>query len=289
LRIGSLTILKKELHFSVHTKASQFFGMIEGVGGVAELVPAIVIAFPSVSLLLTGDKKLEIVGTFDRMHYAPFRFAGAVVPDCCLEHIELVGHAKRVGGLLLNKVILGYVMIDFMLYRDDGGLKLMGYDIRLNAFPSFLMSTYMTLCAGFNAESGRVVLLRHVGEGTARPIRHVVVQNAVTHAGLGLVSMKDIRKTCYAEGIFFDLLNRTGFRMVFFDMPTKGKNFVLQAAANPEAALLHAERSYTFLLKLFAQKAGTDGISTLANGLLAIRKFRERVFVEQKIPVPLPL
>jgi hypothetical protein len=199
-----------------------------------------------------------------------------------------VGHANRVGGLLLNKGVAGYVIIDFMLYQDDGGQKLMGYDIRLNAFPSLLMSTYMTLCAGFNAESGRVVLLRHVGEGVAHPSRHIVVQNAVTHPGLGLVSMKDIRKTCYAEGLFFDVLNRAGFRMMFFDMPTKGKNFVLQAAVNPEAALLHAERSYTFLLKLFGQKAGTDGISTLANGLLAIRKFRERVFVEQKSPVPLP-
>jgi hypothetical protein len=63
---------------------------------------------------------------------------------------------------------------------------------------------------------------------------------------------------------------------------------VLQTATNPEIALLHAEKSYTFLVKFFAQKAGIDGIRTLTNGLLAIRKFRERVFVEQKIPVPLP-
>jgi hypothetical protein len=275
--------LKNELHCS-----ADFLSMIETVGAVAELVPRIILAFPSVSLLLSGDRRIQIVGTFDRIHSAPFKFSGAVIPEYCLDYQELVGHARRLGGVLLNHGVVGYVTIDFLLYQDDEGLKMIGYDIRINSFPSLLMSAYMTLCAGFNQETGKMLLLKHVGEAVVNPARHVVIQNAVTHPGMGLVAMKDIKRTCFAEGMFFDLLNRTGFKMVFFDIPVKGKNFVLSAAVTPELALLNAERGWAFLLKLFGQKAGTDGASTLANGLQGIRRYRERLFVQGRVPVPLP-
>jgi hypothetical protein len=281
--LGGDGSLKKELRCS-----ADFLRTIESVGAVAELVPRIVLAFPSVSLFLSGDRHIKIIGTFDRIHYAPFKFSGAVIPEYCLDYQELVGHARRVGGVLLNRGVVGYVTVDFLLYQDDEGLKMIGYDIRINSFPSLLISAYMTLCAGFNEETGKVLLLRHVGEGVVNPARHVVIQNAVTHPGMGLVAMKDIRKTCFADGLFFDLLNRTGFKMVFFDMPVKAKNFVLSAAVNPGLALLNAERGWAFLVKLFGQKAGTDGVSTLANGLLGIRRYRERIFVEGRMPVPLP-
>jgi hypothetical protein len=284
-----VSILKKSLHYSPNTTASDFLRMIETVGAVGELVPQSVLAFPSVALLLSGDKKLEVIGTFDRLHHSPFRFAGAIVPEFCVDYLQLVGHAKRLGGVLLNKGTIGYVIVDFLLYRETDGLKVMGYDIRINAFPSLLFSSYLTLCAGFNPSTGKMVLLRHVGEGQPTTARYAIVQNAVTHPGLGMISMKDIRKACYGDGMFFDLLHRTGFKMVFFDIPGKGKNFTLTATASAENTLVQAERNYQFLVRLFGQKAGTNSGRTLANGLQAVRRFRDRIFLDQSLEeVPLP-
>jgi hypothetical protein len=262
--------------------------MIGTVGAVAELVPHAILAFPSVSLFLSGDKRLEILGTFDRLHHAPFRFAGAVVPEFCVDYLQLVGHAKRLAGVLLNRGVLGYVIVDFLLYKEADSLKLMGYDIRINAFPSFLFATYITLCAGFNQASGRVSVLRHVNEGKGTTTRYVVVQNAVSHPGFGCIGLKEVRKICYAEGLFFDLLNRTGFKLLFFDIPGKGKNFMLTATSAPETVLVNAEKNYAFLVKVLGQKAGSDSGSSLANGLQAVRRFKERILVDQgMVEVPI--
>jgi hypothetical protein len=87
------------------------------------IVPGLVLTFPSVSLFLSGDKRLEILGTFDRLHHAPLRFAGAVGPEFCVDCLQLIGHAKRLGGVLLNKGIPSYVIVDFVLYGEGQGQR----------------------------------------------------------------------------------------------------------------------------------------------------------------------
>jgi hypothetical protein len=269
--------MKKSIHCAPGTTRAEFFRTIGVVGGIAEIVPAMVLCFPSVSLFLSGDKKIEIVGTFDRLHHAPYRFAGAIVPDACLEHQELIGHAKRVAGVLLKKGIIGFVIIDFLLYQDESdALMLMGFDIRINAYPSLLFSTYMTTCCGFNPETGKMSMLKTVGDPHGKAARYAMIVNSLSHPGMGYFSMKDIRKHCHNEGLFFDLLTRTGFKMLFFDGPSKGKNFALFSSPSPELALHQMEKALTFLLRLFGPKAGRDGNSSLANATQAIRAFRER-------------
>jgi hypothetical protein len=184
---------------------------------------------------------------------------------------------------------MGYVCVDFMMYRDGSDLKLMGYDIRMNAFPSLVFSCYLTLCAGFNQMTGKMSVLRQAMEVHQNSTRYAFVQNSIGHPGFSRISVKDVRKICYGEGMFFDLLHRTGFRMVFFDIPGKNQNFALTASENVESTLMNAERNHGFLLRLLGQKSGITGISSLANSLIAMRQFRERVFLSKGlVEVPLP-
>jgi hypothetical protein len=251
--------------------------MVESVGGMVEAVPPIVHSFPTLALLLSGDKRMEVIGTFDRMHYSPYRFAGAIVPECSIDYHQLVAHAKMLASVLLRKNVMGYIMIDFLVFRDVDSLRIYGFDLRINAYPALLMNVYMTLCAGFNEETGRMVLLKNVGH-TVKSSRWAVIQNGATHPGMGLLSMKDIKKTCFSEGMFFDLLTRTGFQFRFFDAPSRGKNFALAASMGPESALKLMEKIYVFLLKLFGKKAGSDSGSSMACALSAIHEYVERVF-----------
>jgi hypothetical protein len=269
--------MRKSLHVGTDTTRTEFFKMINMVGGIAEIVPTIVLCFPSVSLFLSGDKKIEVVGTFDRLHHAPYRFAGAVVPDACLDNQELLGHAKRVASVLLKRGIIGFVLIDFLLYKEKGSLMLMGFDIRINAYPSLLFSTYMTTCTGFKPDTGRMAVLSHIRDQVGNAARYAVILNSLAHPGMGYFSMKEVRKQCHGEGLFFDLLTRTGFKMLFFDAPAKGKNFALLSATSPELALHQMQNALSFLLRTFGPKAGGDGNCSLANAVQAIRKFRERV------------
>ena len=270
--------LQRCLCVSSSTSVTEFLRMIESLGGIVETMPTVVHSFPSVALMLSGDKKMKVIGTFDRLNHAPHRFAGAVVPSVSVDQIELMSYAKMVGGILMKRNVMGYVIVDFIAYKDGDKTYILGYDIRTNAYPSLLYSVYLTLCAGFNAENGKMVLLRNIGEPSVNPARAAVVQNSVTHPGMSLMPIKEVRRKCFEEGIFFDLLNRTGFKIQYFDATSKGKNFALMSAMSAESALKLMEKAYSFMNRLFGHKTGGDGNSTLSTALQAIRRYRERVF-----------
>ena len=274
--------LQRCLCVSANTTVSEFLHMVESVGGMVETMPSVIHSFPSVALMLSGDKKMKVLGTFDRLNHAPHRFAGAIVPSSSVDQLELMSYAKMVGGILMKRNVMGYVIVDFIAYKDRDVTHILGYDIRINAYPSLLYNVYFTLCAGFNAENGKMVLLKNVGDPSINPVRAAIVQNAVTHPGMGMMPVKEIRRKCFEQGIFFDLLNRTGFKIQYFDGTSKGKNFALMSAASAESALKLMEKTYSFLNKMFGHKNGGDGNSTLSLALQAIRRYRERVFPEPR-------
>jgi hypothetical protein len=269
-------IIKKEIHTAGCTRAA-FFKMVDAVGGMAELLPSNILCFPSVSLFLSGDRKIEVIGTFDRLHHAPCRFAGVIVPESCVDSRQLLGHAMRVGSVLLKKGVIGFVSVDFVLYVDKGDLMLAGFDIRVNAYPASLFSVYMASCCGFDRETGKLTLLKNVGDPLGKVSRTAVIMNCISHPGMGFFSTREIRKRYHDEGLMFDLLNRTGFKMLFFDAPAKGANFALSVAPDADTAVLYMERALTLFLRTFGPKVGGDGSCTLTKGAEALRKFRERV------------
>jgi hypothetical protein len=70
----------------------------------------------------------------------------------------------------------------------------------------------------------------------------------------------------------FDLLQRTGFKIVFVEINGNGKTCVLTATSSPETARGTAETNYSFLLKV------------LGNGVFAIRIFIDQGLEEVPIP-----
>ncbi|OHS94013.1 IQ calmodulin-binding motif family protein [Tritrichomonas foetus] len=257
---------------------SSFFKMVEQVGAIVEAMPPIVYSYPSVAFLLSGDKKIHVIGTFDRMHYGPYKFAGNLIPQISVDSTELIGKAKQVASVLIKKGVIGHVIVDFLAFDIGHGVQLTGFDIRTNSYPAVLYTCYLTLCCDFNEETGKMVLLRNVGDPGDKAARYAVVQTSVTHPGMSVTGMSDIRKTCFSEGLFFDLLNRTGFKIMFFDTPAKGKGFTLMGATSANTALGMMLKSYSFLVKYFGTRAGHDGGSSLANGLIAIREYKKRIY-----------
>ena len=268
--------LSRILSVSPKTTVSHFFKMVETVGGLVEAIPSTVNTFPSVALLLSGDKKMKVLGTFERTPHAPFRFAGAIVPATYANHRELLNQAKMVAGILMKRNVIGYVIIDFICHHEDSTTRLTGYDIRLNAYPSLLFSAYLTLCADFNEETGQMILLKNIGYPDVSPIRYAFVQTGVTHPGIGTMSIKKLRKALWDLGLFFDMLYRTGFRIQFLESPGKGRGFALLADFTIPKTMQLIEIAYTSLTRYFGQKAGSDTNSTLADALQAVRRYRER-------------
>lgn len=269
-------VVKANIHYSGNI--NKLFSSIKQFGGVLEAIPINIISFPTVSVFISTECKLNVIGTYDRMHYAPFKFGASLVPAISYEPVELIGHAKMVASELIKNGVLGYVNIDFITYNEENQPHLLGFDIRINSYPSILYSTYMTLCTGFNPVTGKMSLIRNVGDPNGKQNRYAVIQNSITHPGLSLMGMKDIRRTLYGQGIFFDLLQRTGFRFMLFDSPSEGKGFAIESATLAESAISLMEKSYSFLLKLFGVKAGSDNNSSLASGIISIRNFRSRIF-----------
>lgn len=304
-------LLKKTLHCVGSVQS--FLSQIKNVGAMIEAVPESIHSFPSVSLFLTGNE-IRVIGTFDRLNNAPFRFTCALVPSISVDSDDLLAMAKQVGAVLLKRKVIGYVIVDFLSFKEEEEIKILGFDIRINAYPGVLSTAYMNLCCGYSSEKNKMILLNTVncevstvGSRASTSMgsrsssrtgnrnfmtkgsnfgglipkinakRFALVHNCITHPGLQLVSTKELKKVCFSQGLMFDLLNRTGFRMVFYDGPAEGKGFAISAGSTPNVALDKMEKSYSFLLRYLGQKVGSDASSSIAHTLASIRHFRSNV------------
>lgn len=274
--VDLLDLLKKNLHSK--QSPTRFLSMIPLIGATVEAVPTNIRSYPSVSLLLTGNE-IRVLGTYERVSHSPFRFTASVVPAVSVDPHKLMTHGKQVGSALLKNNVIGYVNADFFSYlKEDGSENLVGFNIRVNCYPTVVNIMNATLCCGFDIHSGQFKLLKGLRtDANQKVVRYAVVHNGLTHPGFEKVTLADVKKELFSQGIMFDLLHRIGFKVMFYDAPYMGKNSAICSNTSIDTALSHLERSYSVLQKALSAKVGTDGDSSLARALQGIRQFRSLV------------
>jgi hypothetical protein len=218
-----------------------------------------------------------VIGTFDRIHYAPFRFAANLVLAVSVHSFQLVRMGRQVSSCLMKKGIIGYVMVDFLAFFEEGETRIIGFDIRLNLYPEILTIAYFNLCCGYDQSQNRMLMIRSVHSDLRRKRRFAVIQTELTHAGFSVVGSGELKKAAYGQGLMFDLLNRTGFRILFYESPSEGKAFAISAGQTVEAALAGMEKGCTFLLRFLGQKIASESNSSIAQSVVGIRHFRTRI------------
>ena len=264
---------------SSSAKPAQFLKHISELGATIEAVPSIVYSFPSVSLLLTGNE-IRVIGTFDRMHHSPYKFGAFIVPCVSVNSDELIAMGRAAGSELMKRGVIGYVCIDFLAFKEEKKTRIIGFDIRLNCYPSLLHACYLTLCAGYDETCNRMILLKGASnnsEQRSSVVRYAVIHSGLTHQGFISVGTRDVKKACFNQGLMFDLIQRTGFTTVFLDAPAEGKSFAISSGLTPESAISLFEKGYTFLGKYLSSKA-VDESSTISRALISIRHFKTRFF-----------
>jgi hypothetical protein len=260
-----------------HGSRVKFLSNVKNCGATVEAVPIQIRSFPTVSLLLTGNE-IRVIGTFDRLDFVPFKFAGNVIPSVSFDNSELIRLGKQVGAAIMKRCVLGYVEVEFMTFLEEGEIRIMGFDLRLNRYPAVLTTTYMNLCCGFDADRGYMGVLDSLQQQGSRPfVRYAVVLDGMTHPAMPLVSSKELKKACYEYGLMFDLLTRIGYRMVLYNPPAQGKGFAISSGDSLWNALATMEKACSFLLKQLGQKVGSETDSSIAQHLIAIRHFKSHV------------
>jgi hypothetical protein len=263
---------------ALHTIGYSTQGFLNAIGTFAariEAIPENIHGFPTVSLFLTGTE-IRVIGTFDRIFHAPFRFVTNLIPAISAEPSSLLRMARQVGSCLMKKGVLGYVMIDFMSFLEEGEIRTVGFDIRLNAYPDVLTIPYLNLCCGYNPANNRMTMISSIRSDLRRQRRFAIVQTELTHAAFSVVGSGELKKAAYGQGLMFDLLNRTGFRMVFYDSPSEGKGYAIGAGQTADAAFLTMEKGYAFLLKYLGQKVASESNSSIAQAIVGMRHFKNR-------------
>ncbi|KAH0791693.1 IQ calmodulin-binding motif family protein [Histomonas meleagridis] len=266
----------KKIHSSI--SSNNFISQIKQLGATIEAIPPNIRSFPSVSLLLTGNE-IRVIGTFDRIHHSPFSFSSILIPSISVDGTHLIGLSRQVGSVLMRKGVLGYVIIDFLSYVEENEIRLIGYDIRLNSYPNSLYTAYFTLCAGFDSQRNKMLLLNNIKTTEKTFKRFAIVQSQISHPGLAMMSINETKQCLFNKGFMFDLLNRVGFRIQFFGAPYEGKGLAICAATSANVALQRMIKIYEELLKILGKKAGCDGESSIAKALIGLRNYKERVFM----------
>jgi hypothetical protein len=261
--------------------AQAFLAQVPHSGARIEAVPDQIRGFPTVALFLTGTE-IRVVGTFDRIHYAPFRFAANLVPAVSADSSQLIRLGRQVGSCLMKKGVIGYVMVDFLAFFEEGETRVVGFDIRLNVYPDVLTIAYFNLCCGYDQNQNKMLMIRSVRSDIRKQRRFAVIQTELTHAALSVVGSGELKKAAYAQGLMFDLLNRTGFRIVFYDSPSEGKGFAISAGQTAHAALAGMEKGFTFLLRYLGQRVASESNSSIAQSIIGIRHFKNRICAEDR-------
>ena len=108
--------------------------MIPRLGATCEAVPSVVRLFPSVCVLITGNE-IRVIGTYDRIHYQPFRFCSSFVPAISCNTVDLITKARQVATILLKRGAIGYSTIDFLVYSEkDNPQSIIGFDLRVHPY-----------------------------------------------------------------------------------------------------------------------------------------------------------
>jgi hypothetical protein len=94
---------------------------------------------------------------------------------------DLIRLARQVGAALLR---LGYVMVDFVGFSEDGDVKLVGFDIRTNTHPQTLTTAYFNLCCGYDSARNAMVMLNSVHPDAKNSRRWAVIMEKMTHAAM---------------------------------------------------------------------------------------------------------
>lgn len=269
-------LIKKNLH--AKQGAKQFIQMIPKLGATGEAVPTVVRSFASVCVIVTGTE-IRVVGTYDRMHFQPFRFGASLVPAVSCNSQELIVKARQVATVLLKRGAIGHATIDFLVYSEENNpASIIGFDVRVNSYPASLNMAFLACCAGFDEKSGKMKLMKGVGDIYGRKSRFVVVHNGLTHPGMSMIGTKDLKAQMFSEGLIFDLLQRTGFKLLFLSAPVDGRNTAIASAVTPENALSLMEKAYTYMLKVLSPKSGGDLESSISSALIGMRHFKTRIF-----------
>merc|ERR1719446_975596 len=111
-------------------------------GGVIEACPSSVEASPSANLFIEPNGDVQVVSTQEQLLGVPYICDVTMSPATSLPPGALRAAASAIGKVCFQKGIMGYVGVDFVVFRDEhsDALRLWAVDLNLRMTAS---------CCGF--------------------------------------------------------------------------------------------------------------------------------------------
>ena len=121
----------------------RFYAQMMRRGGVVEACPESVTGSPSVNLFIAPTGDVHVLATHEQIFCPAYRFVGASFPQSSVPHAALAAAATAVGEAAARAGVSGFVGVDFVVVRDDGGtggLRLWAVD--LNVRPTCTQASF---------------------------------------------------------------------------------------------------------------------------------------------------
>jgi len=212
-------------------------------GGVLEAVPGDVVGSPTAHLFIHPSGKVELTCVQEQVFASPYVVQGATFPQTLVPHAAIRDAVVAIGAACRQKGIMGYVSVDFVLYKKDKKdylprLWAVGLEVgpTNNAVAHRL---FATICNSpkVDEDTGELFCSPYPG---ARPEPRCYVYSGLTyHPYISSIRHGIFFGLCKQKGISFDVQERTG---TLFQMPdTLLKNCIgtLCMGRNSDEAISH--------------------------------------------------
>lgn len=105
------------------------------IGGIIEAAPnSLIVSNPTFSFNIEPDGCISIVNSFDKLLHQPYVNGSFISPQTHLKEESLQDMIKKIGKILWDRKIFGYISIDFVAFSDPNNIdsKLLQWAIDLD-------------------------------------------------------------------------------------------------------------------------------------------------------------
>jgi hypothetical protein len=276
----------KLLNAQAYPDWAAFSQMIGVMACCVEAVPTDILGSPVANMIIEPDGTTRLLSVQQQVMSTQYTVAGASHPQTCAPFEALRDAAMSVAAAAYRKKIIGYVSVDFVVYRKQGNVRLWAVDLELRLTNNAMMHSMAMLATGSQYDHGTGqchVPSRSTAGAFDSPLCYVYT-GVLYHPYISALRHSVFFGMCRQRGICYDIQARTGVLFHLLDVLLCNCVGVLCiGATEAQFTALQVDALDFIAAQLSAANATMDENTTNVPAIMSsARNMSQKVMVERK-------
>ena len=263
---------------AVYPEWSLFIKAFNESGGVVEAVPQECISSPVANLYIHPDGAVQLLSVQEQVLSPQYCGLGASFPQTTVPHAAIRDASLSVANVCYQKKIMGYVSIEYVVFKRNGQLRLWAVDLELHLTNNSLAHRLFQCASGttMNPETGQCI-----SSSSNEPL-HYVYSGLIYHPFIGALRHSVFFNHCKLRGLAFDTVERIGTVFHLVDSILRGCVGVLCIGKAEEDSVRMLSEAIEFIQQQLTNSNVEESDSNFSCAAAAARSLFQRVIAQRR-------